>query len=696
MCRPFLKDWGNDMNLQIEFAPLLGWPILLVFGLICLAAIIFMLWQRRRGALLRAATSALLLATLANPIIRQDEREPLTDIAVAIIDQSQSQNFGQRTAQTQKALSDLKSRISGLGNTELRIVNVTSGIDAQSDGTRLFTALSKSVADIPKDRFAGAFLITDGQVHDVPQSLAGLPSPIHSLISGSKTESDRRMVLDKAPRFGIVGQDQNIQFHVEDSNGDKSPVDVTISLPGSDSSHVLIAPGIVTDWPIKITHAGQNFIELSVPVRDGELSKENNRAVAVIDGIRDRLRVLLVSGQPHPGERTWRDLLKADASVDLVHFTILRPPEKQDGTPTKELSLIAFPTRELFVEKLDQFDLVIFDRYQRQAILPDAYMGNIAEYVKNGGAVLVASGPDYAEPDGIYTTPLADVLAAAPTGEITETPFRPALTDQGKRHPVTRGLPGSGDGKPTWGRWFRLIDTNENPNAETLMSGPDNKPLLVLAHQGEGRVAQLLSDHGWLWARGFEGGGPQTELLRRMAHWLMKEPDLEEEKLSAKQAGDKLIITRQTLADKTDPVIITSPSGKTQKIELTSDGAGHFTGSMPVSEAGLHTLTDGKLTSATAVGTGDAKEASDIRATFEKLSPVAAATGGGIAWLEDGMPNIGKSNAGQLMAGSGWMNIRANNQFRVTAVRQISLFSTLLSLALLLIAASAMWFREGR
>ena len=684
------------MNLQIEFAPLLNWPTIAVFAAICLVAVVFMLGQRRRGTVLRAATAGLLLATLANPIIRQDEREPLTDIAVAIVDQSQSQNLGQRTAQTQKALTDLKSRLANLGNTELRVVNVTSGIDAESDGTRLFTALSKAVADIPKDRLAGAFLITDGQVHDVPQSLASLPSPIHSLISGSKTESDRRMVLDKAPRFGIVGQEQTIQFHVEESNGDKSPIDVTIALPGSDPTHVTIVPGTVTDWPVKITHAGQNYVELSTPIRDGELSKENNRAVAVIDGIRDRLRVLLISGQPHPGERTWRDLLKADASVDLVHFTILRPPEKQDGTPTKELSLIAFPTRELFVEKLDQFDLVIFDRYQRQAILPDAYMGNIAEYVKKGGAVLIASGPDYAEPDGIYTTPLADVLAAAPTGQITETPFKPALTEQGKRHPVTRGLPGAGDGEPTWGHWFRLIDTSQNPDAETLMSGPDDKPLLVLAHQGEGRVAQLLSDHGWLWARGFEGGGPQTELLRRMAHWLMREPDLEEEKLSAKQSGDKLIVTRQTLADKADPVTITAPSGKSQRLDLASDGAGHFTGTMSVTEAGLHTLTDGKLVSATAVGTGDAKETSDIRATFEKLAAVAVATGGSLAWLEDGFPNISKSNAGQLMAGSGWMNIRANNQFRVTAIRQISLFSTLLSLALLLIAASAMWFREGR
>ena len=130
-----------------------------------------------------------------------------------------------------------------------------------------------------------------------------------------------------------------------------------------------------------------------------------------IDGVRDKLRVLLVSGEPHAGERTWRNLLKSDASVDLVHFTILRPPEKQDGTPINELSLIAFPTRELFQQKINEFQLIIFDRYARQGVLPIIYFDNIARYVRDGGAVLVAAGPDYASPTSIWRTPL-DVGAA--------------------------------------------------------------------------------------------------------------------------------------------------------------------------------------------------------------------------------------------------------------------------------------------
>lgn len=682
------------MNFNIDFAPILPWPLIVVFAGLALVAVILMFVKNVRGASLRAATATLLVATLANPVIRQEERQPLTDIAIAVVDESQSQTVGNRTAQTQKALADLKSNIARLDNTELRVVSVSSGNNLNGDGTRLFTALARSMADIPKDRFAGAFLLTDGQVHDVPASLTNVPSPVHSLISGSKTETDRRVVIDRSSRFGIVGQPQIIKFHVEDA-GTTGTVSVSIVVPGSAPETMEVPIGAVMDLPVPIGHAGQNLVELSVPTRKGELTPDNNRAVAVIEGIRDRLRVLLISGQPHPGERTWRNLLKADASVDLVHFTILRPPEKQDGTPTNELSLIAFPTRELFVDKLDQFNLVIFDRYRRQAILPDAYLANIADYVRKGGALLVASGTDYADAEGLYSTPLADVLGAAPTGSVTEVPFKPQMTDAGNRHPLTQNLPQSNNGKPTWGRWFRLIDTTVNPGAETLMSGPDGKPLLVLNQVGEGRVAQILSDHGWLWARGFEGGGPQNELLRRMAHWSMKEPDLEEEFLSAKQAGGNIVVERRSMADQAGPVTLTTPSGKTRSLPLQNTSPGLFTAQLDGNEAGLYTLTDGKLQAA-AIGTADAKEAAAIRATTEKLAPVAKATGGGMAWMEDGFPSISKVSPGKLSSGSGWMSVRANGLYKVTAIREVSLFSTLLSLAILLVAASAMWFREGR
>ena len=187
--------------------------------------------------------------------------------------------------------------------------------------------------------------------------------------------------------------------------------------------------------------AAQNIVEIeAAPLSGGELTLVNNRAVVSIDGVRDKLRVLLVSGEPNPGERTWRNLLKSDPSVDLVHFTILRPPEKQDGTPINELSLIAFPTRELFQQKIDQFQLIIFDRYARQGVLPMIYFDNITRYVRDGGAVLVDAGPDYASQTSIWHTPLDVVLPAEPSGSVTNEAFRPT-PDRTRQAP-------SGDARP--------------------------------------------------------------------------------------------------------------------------------------------------------------------------------------------------------------------------------------------------------
>ena len=682
---------------SVSFDPVLPWLAIAVLAALGVLLVGALAASRARGAWLRALALALLVIALANPTVRNEEREALSDIAVAVIDRSLSQESAGRIPSTAEAEAALKAAVARLPNTELRTVEVKSGISAEDDGTRAFEALNRALADIPPERFAGAIMITDGQIHDAPQdpAKASPGGPLHGLITGSKSERDRKVVIEKAPRFGMVGQEQTVSFRVEETNGPGQPVRVGVAIGGGEPVMVDVAPGQVIEVPVPIGHGGQNIVEITAPPLEGEISSQNNRAVTVIEGVRDRLRVLLVSGEPHPGERAWRNLLKADASVDLVHFTILRPPEKQDGTPTKELALIAFPTRELFVEKLDEFDLVIFDRYRRQTVLPAAYMANIARYVADGGAVLIASGPDLAGDDGLYYTPLSDIIAAAPTGQVLEGPFKPELTEQGKKHPVTSGLPGSGGDEPSWGRWFRLVDTVTS-TGETVMSGLDGKPLLVLARQGEGRVAQLLSDQGWLWSRGFEGGGPQTELLRRMAHWLMKEPDLEEEALEANQRGGNLVIERRTMADAVEPVTVTLPSGKTETVTLSEVAPGRFQGSIPVTEAGLHRLADGKLVSVAAAGSADAREMSSLVATTSVLAPIASATGGGVSWLEDGMPQLVKVDAGRQAAGSGWIGLRNNDAHRVLAVSDTPLFSTLLSLGVLLLAFSAMWYREGR
>ncbi len=681
------------MNFTLEFAPFFGWPATVLAGLFGLAAVAILVYARARGSLVRLLSLGLIITALANPILRQDEREYLTDIATILVDESDSQSIGKRKPQTESALIELQERIKRLGNTEVRVARYQSGTTPDTDGTRLFTQLDEMIGDIPSERYAGAILLTDGQVHDVPTDAAKAKGPIHNLITGSRSEIDRRIVIDRAPRFAITNQPQSVQFHVEDTGTEA--VTVTVTAPDGTATTIDVPPNSPQEMTVTLDRAGSNILELSVPAKPGEISERNNRAMAVIQGIRDRLRVLLVSGEPHPGERTWRNMLKADASVDLVHFTILRPPEKQDGTPTKELSLIAFPTRELFIDKIDEFDLVIFDRYRRQAIVPEAYLLNIADYVKRGGAVLISSGPDFAGGDGLYESPIAEIIAAAPSGTVIEQPFKPQVTDAGQKHPVTRNLPGGGK-QPTWGRWFRVVDTSVNETAMTLMAGPEEKPLLVLSRAENGRIAQVLSDHGWLWARGYEGGGPQTELLRRISHWLMKEPDLEEEALVAKQNGAFVDIERRTMADSAKAVTVTLPSGKVLDVQMQLIEPGIFRGRAGIAETGVHRFGDGTLQTAAAIGNADAKEMSDLRATDKLLQPVADATGSGIAWIEDGMPRIAKADAGDRMAGSGVMSLRANNQFKVTAVREFPLYSSLLALGALLLVVSGMWYREGR
>jgi hypothetical protein len=384
------------MNLGIAFEPLIPLWFLLAAGIAAAAVSALLLVSRSRGAFVRALALALGVIALANPSLTREDRDPLTSVVAVVLDRSASQRFGDRTAVTNAVANTLKERLGSLAGLEIRIVE--GGADSEGDGTRLFSALSATLADVPPDRVAGAVLITDGRVHDVPNPQhLGFDAPVHALITGVEGERDRRVALVATPRFGIVGQRQTVGFRIEDQGVPRGArVNVTVRRDGVVVANPVVTTGIDERVSIEITHAGANIIEIEASPLDNELTLLNNRAALTIDGVREKLRVLLVSGEPHSGERTWRNLLKSDANVDLVHFTILRPPEKQDGTPINELSLIAFPTRELFQQRIKDFHLIIFDRYANQGVLPLIYFDNIVEYVRGGGALLIAAGPDYA------------------------------------------------------------------------------------------------------------------------------------------------------------------------------------------------------------------------------------------------------------------------------------------------------------
>jgi hypothetical protein len=684
----------------LTFDPLLPWPLVAALGGVLLLVIVLLVWQRVRGAWLRALASVLVVLALVNPVLKREERDPLPGIVALVVDDSASQRLGNRTAQTEAAVTALKARLEALGGFEVRETHVADRPDG--DGTALFSALTKLVDDMPPAQIAGALLVTDGIVADVPENAdaLGFDAPIHALITGEEGEHDRRIVLDRAPRFAILGEPQSVQYRVLDP--DLQPgtqVTVHLRIDGTEvaTDSVTVGDEHVMDLPL--SHAGRTIVELEVAAAPNELAQENNVAVAEIDVVREHLRVLLVSGEPHAGERTWRNVLKSDAAVDLVHFTILRPPEKQDGTPINELSLIAFPTRELFEEKISQFDLIIFDRYQSRGVLPIVYYDNLARYVRDGGAVLVAAGPDYASSGSLYRTPLGPVLPAVPTGDIIEKPYRAEISPVGMRHPVTRDLPGGASEPPAWSEWFRLVDTDAIAG-DITMTGPEGRPLLVLAHEGEGRVAMLLSDHAWLWARGYEGGGPHAALLRRLLHWLMREPELEEEALTAHSEGRNLVVERQTLSENKPEVTVTSPTGQPEPLTMTQAEPGLWRGVIEDAPLGLHRAEDGKLTALAHIGPANPAEFQDVISTTERLQPIAEATGGSVHRVGNGVgatiPRISAVSSRAPAAGRDWIGLRRSEATVLKSIDQLPLFGGLLGLALLVGGFAALWYREAR
>lgn len=692
------------MDGNIVFSPLIPWPVLWAAAGIAAFCLGISVWRGLSGWSLRTLAIAVLLLALAEPSFQQEERESLSNIVLVVVDRTESQTVSTRPEQIEKAVGKLLEKIGGLVNFETKVIEVTNDINKRDDGTNLIAALNRAASEVAINRLAGAVLITDGQVHDADIPV-DFPAPVHVLLTGEDTDWDRRLVIKNAPAFAILDEDIILTLRVEDQG--QVPGFVT----GSARIEIAIDDGVPQEFevetntdlelPLTLPHGGINVLRFNIIPVEGELTERNNSAVISINGVRDRLRVLLVSGEPYAGERTWRNLLKSDSAVDLVHFTILRPPEKQDGVPVRELSLIAFPTRELFLEKVDEFDLIIFDRYSKRGLLPNNYLASVVEYTKRGGAVLIASGPAFAGVNSIYRTALSAMLPAQPTARVYEKGYLPKITDIGKRHPVTENLeqfsPSFGSDKNTpWGRWFRHVDA-EAKSGSIVMTGVDDRPLLLLDRVGEGRIAMLLSDQAWLWSRGFEGGGPQLELLRRLAHWMMKEPELEEERLTATAVGQTVTIVRRSLADENRPVTIETPDGSTFTLNLEAVSPGRWQGSFTGRQNGLYRLSDGLLSAVFALGPSAPKEFENTIAGFEKLKPLMMATKGiGLALHEVPAPKIRFVREGRVSGGRDWIGFVPRNAYITTDITSQPLVPVWFLLILCAVLMIGAWRLESR
>jgi hypothetical protein len=695
----------------LRFQPSLPVWLLVALGVLCLAALAVAAWRRAPGTIWRGFAFAVLLLWLAGPRLVEETRQTLPDIGLVVIDQTAAMSIGERTKLADAARQKLESEARGVRDLELRtVVNPEQG----SDGNRLFATIDRALADIPRARLAGVVVVSSGQIHDIPATSPG-GVPLHLLLPAKGEETDRRVRVVEAPEYGIVGKSVQLRVAVDDLGVPHGLLDhapqsarLTIRRDGEPPVVESVPIGREQSIEIPITRAGPTVVALSAEPLPGEVSTANNTAVVQINGVRDRLRVLLVSGEPHPGERTWRRLLKSDPAVDLVHFTILRPPEKDDLTPLKELALIAFPVRELFMTKIKEFDLIILDRFQNRGTLPMQYLRNIADYVRDGGALLMSVGPEFIGDTSLAGGPLGEVLPAIPPAPGADNPgvvegaFRPEPSEMGLRHPVTADLPGlRANATPTWGRWYRRIAPIES-HGESLLTAPDGAPLLLLDRVGDpqngGRVAMLLSDQIWLWSRGHDGGGPQAELLRRVAHWLMKEPALEEQALTAHVEKGRLTVERRSIEPgAASDATVTAPDGTQTKLHLERQRPGRAVGTMPAAAPGVWQASDGTLTAYAAAGAANPLEMADLRATAEKLAPLLQASGGSAHWLDPaGAPALRLVEAGGDSAGAGWIGLTRRHDHLVTGVAVMPLLPAWAALPLLLGLALGAWRREAR
>ena len=680
------------MTESVIFSPLLPLPVIGLAALVVVLLTAIALMRGLSGWALRGLGALLVVGALVQPMYQSEDRTPLKDIVVLLIDQSASQTLLDRARATENRTAEIEAALAARPNTQVHRIEVNDGPD--DTGSLLMTALSEQLSKLPSERIAGIILLSDGLLHDL-ELAPELPAPLHLMLSGKKSDWDRRVTVKNAPAFAILDEEITLTLRIEDSGAAPATpviVPLIISVDGGPPQSYQVPLNQDLSLPITLPHAGRNIIQFETPKVAGELTDRNNSALVQINGVRDRLRVLLVSGQPHAGGRIWRNLLKSDSAVDLVHFTILRSPNKQDGVPVDELSLIPFPTRELFMEKIHDFDLIIFDRYKRRGILPALYLDNVVDYVRNGGAVLVAAGPDFASANSLYRSPLSNILPAEPTARVITKPLRPKLTAVGQKHPVTANL--SSD-KTEWGRWLRQIEVTQK-SGHILMSGADERPLLILDRQGEGRVALLASDHAWLWHRGFEGGGPQRELLRRLAHWMMKEPDLEEETLTARAYGDGLKIIRQSLQDNIAPVTVTSPSGNKSLLNLKQTAPGRFEADLQTDELGLYRLIGDGQSSVVGLGPTAPREFEHTIATAELLKPLITSTGGGVIRMTAALPGLRDVRPGRKAAGRGWIGLTPRKAFETRDITQLALLPPWLVLLLIAGLITAGWLREGR
>lgn len=627
-------------TLQLELSPLLDNAHLMLALMLTALGLALLGTLTRKAFVFRLGALAALILTILNISTLSTTERKTESIALVVLDQSYSNTINDRSTQSDAALELIGKNLTDLPDVKYRVITAPESNEKFQE-TNLFAAIDKEITEIPPKQRAGVIIISDGNIHDIPEDLNASEisekyGPIHHIITGHKNERDRRIEIIKAPLYGLKGTNAEIEFVVHDTeataNGQN--ISVTAKLPNGETLEMRARIGEKQTINVPIEHAAANPVELFAAPAQNELTIANNRRAVIIQGIRDKLNVLLVSGAPHEGGRYWRSLLNSDPAIELVHFTILRDIDSLDNTPRNEMALIPFPHQQLFHEQLDSFDLIIFDRYRNQGILQDKTYRNIVRYVREGGAILVASGPEYVSDRSIYKTPLGQILIGAPDNDVMETDFVPHRTADGQLHPITRNIDQNQYEGEKWANWLRQIRVKANPDDKILMDGVDGAPLILIGDEEKGRIIHLTSDQIWLWARGYKQGGPYIDLMRKMIHWLLKEPSLEEGQIELSLAGEYITVTRYINPDDA-PLLYTDPEGTEKPLKLSKTAKRTYTAQVPADKNGLYSFYSGNNRAYIINGAYDTQEQTFMISNAQSMEKIVQQSGGKQVFADD-------------------------------------------------------------
>ena len=564
---------------------------LTIIAVIFFGLSVFLYTKTKRIYIWRIFFMALILFILSNPVWRYEAGLQTRTTVYVVVDKTDSQMLAGRLDQVDEVFKHIKSKLDENPKIETKVITLDR--ENGGHGTRIFTALQQAFLQEDVSKLGGSILITDGQVQDIPDRVEFWErfGPVHVMMTGDPyQEWDRRVEIISSAKYSVVGEELPVRFKVEeDPYSRDSALTVKVENNGSLVTTMQVMPGTEQYVRIPIEKPGDNVISLSVEVNEAELSLINNTASIKVEGIRDRLKVLLVSGQPHQGLRIWRNLLKSDPAVELVHFTILRSRSNIDITPQSELALIPFPTQELFEDKINEFDLIILDRYTRRSILASAYFDNIVNYVDTGGALLAVHGPEEVADQALAETSISKILPAVrQKNSVFNQSYKAKVSDFGVKHPVTEPLSLIED---RWGNWdYYLRMQPQAEGAKVLLRHENGDPLLLISEYGDGRVAQFTTDQMWYWARGYKGGGPYTDLIRRLSHWLMKEPTLEYKKFDVRptNTGLEVVYDADRRGDEQLEVNVRTPQGFDATIKMEKSGIHPYKGFYEPEYAGVY------------------------------------------------------------------------------------------------------------